>query len=557
MFVDGSGVVHMLWAVHSALLTGIQAGIWYARYAPNGTTEIPPILLRNSTNIQSVDIAEDNVGNLHLVWAEGPAFTNSTVNLFSTDSDAQLYYAEMNSTNNQLTNPTPLTGYGRIAMWPSIAVDNESIPHVIWMEVSIKTENRTLSEYYGVIENNHLVHPTLVTQYDNQSFLAVPRPQMIYDEAYSSLHIAWSYSQITNSQVNSQVSYARVNLDDNASTAVHRIAVADLKQPVQDASVAQGGNGSAYVVWQAPASDSSRLVYVSRISKEGNVVFLHGFTEPSTAAPYLVSSSDSQENLYLVWYQPPPLPRSVVPVRSVTSVSYVRIDDAGSVTDSGNKQVSGTVLAIGVSMTGDVYAVSSLGVIKVKPPILTPLVQLMLGIAAFSAAGIAVTEEGKYRLIRSLTSISHNFYRPGLRTLNDDAILQLLTEKPGSNLREIKRTTRINARVSLSRLTQLERAGYISSIRVGLSRRFFESNPTDQMVAPKKIACLILNEIKRTPGTWEGKLAQDLGLSQQIVHYHVRRMRSEGLLDVELEGRRKLYRLANSARSRNHESSLD
>jgi predicted transcriptional regulator len=77
------------------------------------------------------------------------------------------------------------------------------------------------------------------------------------------------------------------------------------------------------------------------------------------------------------------------------------------------------------------------------------------------------------------------------------------------------------------------------------------------MVAPKKIACLILNEIKRTPGTWEGKLAQDLGLSQQIVHYHVRRMRSEGLLDVELEGRRKLYRLANSARSRNQESSLD
>jgi len=57
----------MLWTVHSAL-SGIQPGIWYAEYRPNGTAEISPTLLRNSTDIQSADMVEDKSGNLALVW---------------------------------------------------------------------------------------------------------------------------------------------------------------------------------------------------------------------------------------------------------------------------------------------------------------------------------------------------------------------------------------------------------------------------------------------------------------------------------------------------------
>ena len=542
VLLGDNGTVYMLWTVHS-MLSGVQPGIWYAKYERNGTAAIPPTLVRNSTSVQSADMAEDKAGNLHVVWAEGPAFTNSTANLLITNSDAQLYYAEVNSTNNQLTSPLPLTGYGKIVLWPSIALDNASIAHVVWMEESIGTQNRTLSEYYGTIERGHISDALLLTQYRNQSFLDVPRPRMIYDQSYSNFHIAWAYNQHDQStHVNSQVTYARV---DSKGNETRRIAVADLRESVQDASIAQGGNGSAYVIWQVPASDSSHFVYVSRISNEGRVVFLHSFAEPSTSSPYLVAASDSQENLYLVWYQPPQLPRTVVPARSLTSVSYMRIDESGSITDSGNGMISGTVLAIGVSNAGDVYAVSSSGIINVKITILTPLTQIVLGISIFSAMGLALTDEGKYRLTRSITSLSHN-KSPEL-TQNSSAILNLLTQRPGSNLGEIRRSPRTgDTSVTLSELTRLESAGYVSSVRVGFSRRFFDSNPTDQMVVPNRIASMILNEVKRTPGTWEGKIARDLCLSQQIVHYHVRRMRSEGLLDVELRGRRKLYRLANS-----------
>jgi len=535
-----NGTVYMLWTVHSSL-AGAQPGIWYAKYEPNGTAAIAPTLVRNSTSIQSADMAEDKSGNLHVVWTEGPAFSNSTTNLLTTNSDAQLYYAEVNSTNNLLTLPTPLTGYGKIAASPSIALDNNSIPHVVWTEESISTKNRTLSEYYGTIASGHIAGPLLLAQYSNQTFLDVPEPRMIYDQEYSSFHIAWTYSQQEqNMHVTSQVRYARIDSDANMTRPV---PVADLKEAIEGASIAQGGNGSAYVIWQIP-SDSSPSVYVSRISSEGKVVFLHSFTEPSTTSPYLIAASDSQENLYLVWYQPPQLPQRVAPARSSTSVSYMRIDEAGSVTDSGNGLVAGTVLAIGVSNAG-VYAVSSSGIIQLRARVPTLLIQLVLGLAIFSTVGISFTDEGKYRLMRSMNLFSHS-KSPEL-TPKTNAILQSLSHRPGCDLREIRRSLRNSGTsVSLTDLTRLEDAGFVSSVRVGLGRRFFDSNPIDQMAVPNRIASIILNEIKRTPGTWEGKIAHDLCLSQQIVHYHVKRMRSQGLLDVELKGRRKLYRLANS-----------
>ena len=540
VLLDSVGAVHILWTVHSSGLAGTPAGIWYARYAANGTNSIPPMILRNSTSIQSADMAVDEAGNPHIVWAEGPAFENSTVNLLSTVSDSQLYYAEINSTNDQITTPTAITGLGKIAMWPSIALDEKSKSHIVWMEESINSKNRTLSEYCGAIDDNHLEYPVLVASYTNQTFATVPRPHVIYDE--SNLHIAWVFSQQNDSDISSQVTYARLNLSSNQ---VKRIAVAELRGPLQDAAVALGRNGSAYVIWQSTVN-SLPMVYVSKISSSGSVVFLRSFREPSSSSAYLTTYSDSQENLFLIWYQPPSLPRTTSSVTS-TTVSYVRIDERGSLTDSGNDSVSGTVLAIGISQTDDLYAVSSLGLIKVRNPAFNPIGQIMIGIAACIAAGVAATEEGRYRFTSSFTRIWGKRHQPGFQHPNDYVALRLLNERPGSSIREIKSIAGTNSdAISLRRLALLEQAGYVSSVRVGLGRRFFESVP--ESMDSSRIATRILNEIKKKPGIWEGGLAMDLGLSQQIVHYHLKRLRSAGVLSVELKGRRILYRLANCAR---------
>ena len=534
VLLDYTGAVHIIWTVHGSS----TAGIWYARYTANGTNSIPPIIVRNSSSIQSADMAVDQAGNPQIVWAEGPAFENNTLNLLTTVSDSQLYYTEINTTSEQINPPTTITGLGKIAMWPSVALDEQSRLHLVWMEEGINSKNRTLSDYCGVIEDNHIAHPVLIAAYANRTFITVPRAHVVYDLSYSELHIAWVFSERMGSDVRSQVNYAQLNLTSNQ---LRRITVADLREPLQDAQIALGGNGSAYVVWQSTLN-SLPMVYVSKISNSGSVVFTRSFRQPSSTSAYLTTYSDSQENLFLIWYPPPALPRTTNRETS-TSVTYVRIDEGGSLTDSGNDSVSGTILAIGVSQTDGVYAVSSVGVVRVRNPVFNPTSQIMIGIVACIAVGVASTEEGRYRFTSSLTKAWGRRHQAGFQHTDDYAALQLLNERPGSSIREIARSS--GGIISLRKLVLLEQAGYVSSIRVGLGRRFFENVPES---GSSTIATRVLNEIKKNPGIWEARLAKDLGLSQQLVHYHLKRLRFARLLSAEVQGRRVLYRLSNRAR---------
>ena len=553
--LDSGGSVHIIWTVHPSNVTTTAPGIWYARYGPNGANSIPPMIIRNATDIQSADLVVGSDGQAHIVWAEGPAFQNSTLNLFNTNSDAQIYYAAINSTDDNITNFGSLTGFGKIGMSPSISVDNRSIPHVVWTEETINSKNRTLSVYCATITNHHLDHPILVAEYYNQSFVTAPRPQVAFDTATASLNIAWVYSQRAQlSGIVSHVNFARINA---TSGQVNRIGIAEQPELLLDAEVANGQNGTAFVVWQSPETDSLATVYVSKISNDGRVLFLKSFKRSYSSTSYLTASSDDEENLYLVWYYPPILPQSTVPVRAVSNVSYMKIDEAGSVTDSGNELIRGTVLAIGISGNEGLYAVSSSGLVQVKRPAMVPFAQLVIGLGALCGVGVAITEEGRYRILLSLRTPAKMHSDQSLQH-DDEVLIGMLNERPGIRLSQIRDNPRNEmGSVNLRKLVRLERGGYVSSIRVGLGRRFFGSAPLEAASDYQtSVATRILNSIKDTSGIWEGKLAQDLGLSQQIVHYHLKRLRSAGLLSVQIDQRRKLYRLANSNQARDGNSSL-
>jgi len=545
--LDSGGSVHIIWTVRPSNVTTTTPGIWYARYAPNGTNSIPPMIIRNATDIQSADVVVGSDGEAHIVWAEGPAFQNSTLDLFNTNSDAQIYYAAINSTDDNITNFGSLTGFGKIGMWPSISVDKQSIPHIVWTEETINSKNRTLSEYCATITNHHLDHPILVAEYYNQSFVTAPRPQVAFDTATASLNIAWVYSQRAQlSGIVSHVNFARINA---TSGQVNRIGIAEQPELLLDAEVANGQNGTAFVVWQSPETDSLATVYVSKISNDGRVLFLKSFKRSYSSTSYLTASSDDEEDLYLVWYYPPILPKSTVPLRAVSNVSYMKIDEAGSVTDSGNQLIHGTVLAIGISGNEGLYAVSSSGLVQVKRPAMVPFAQLVIGLGALFGVGVAITEEGRYRILLSLRTPAKIHQ---LLQHDDNVLIAMLSERPGVRLSQIRDTPGNEmGSVNLRKLVRLERGGYVSSIRVGLGRRFFGSAPLEAASDYQtSFATRILNSIKDAPGIWEGKLAQDLGLSQQIVHYHLKRLRSAGLLSVQVYQRRKLYRLANSNQAR-------
>jgi DNA-binding transcriptional ArsR family regulator len=99
-------------------------------------------------------------------------------------------------------------------------------------------------------------------------------------------------------------------------------------------------------------------------------------------------------------------------------------------------------------------------------------------------------------------------------------------------------------------LIGMEKTGSISSFRDGLSRRFYakpiEGGSIDTLRT--RIMLWVLDH----PGIWEAQLAKDLNLSQQIIHYHLKKLRDSKLITavIDSNGGRKLYRFASSDRGK-------
>jgi len=105
-------------------------------------------------------------------------------------------------------------------------------------------------------------------------------------------------------------------------------------------------------------------------------------------------------------------------------------------------------------------------------------------------------------------------------------------------------------------LVEMEKTGSISSFRDGLSRRFYakpvEGGSIDTLRT--RIMLWVLDH----PGIWEAQLAKDLRLSQQIVHYHLKKLRDSKLITtgVDSDGSRKLYRFADRATDKHRSPDL-
>jgi predicted transcriptional regulator len=164
-----------------------------------------------------------------------------------------------------------------------------------------------------------------------------------------------------------------------------------------------------------------------------------------------------------------------------------------------------------------------------------------VGVAGF--AGSVLAEEGRYRWVTLYSKISKlSNEEPGAP---NEETLRLLARKPGLRIREIKRFIG-RRRIDTTELVAMERNGLLASFRDGLSRRFYVKD--NDVEATDTLRNRVLLWILDHPGIWEAKLAKDLGLSQQIVHYHLKKLRETKLIiaKVDANGTRKLYRFADA-----------
>lgn len=551
--VDSKGAIHILWTVPSSNGSTSAPGLWYAKYEPNGTDSIPPTLIRNSSLVQAADMDIDKSDHAHITWAEGTALANGSRSAIS-----RLYYGEVNSTNPGRFVPITLTSYDKTVMWPSLAVDGNLTSHIVWTQFDTKTE-LSGGAYYGTLGAAEMLNRTTLIASYNRSVLSPPRPHLALDPVLDGLHIAWvESSEGGGGEVVSSVRYAQVDLKTRNVT---RLQIARFNAASDDASVTSGSNGGAYVVWQQSAvSGGTRPVYVALVSRTGQIVHIRELAEPNslTLASHFTVSTDSQDNLYVVWYQPSGFP-SEYPSQTSTatsSVAYLKLDRDGSVSESRNALITGPLIAVTVSSSGDLFALSQPGIVRV----LNPINKLSVGVIGTAAVVVSAmvgafsTEEVRYRILLSSAPIAKRLTRKRKQAnaAKDREVLRALSRRPGVGLRELKGLLS-REKPTMVRLALLERSGYVSSVRIGVTRRFYIGrnvplqNSSDAIPVSDTVSSRVVHEIESNPGIWEAELSRNLGLSQQIVHYHLKKLQSSELLKVESVDKRKHYWLRGSS----------
>ena len=525
VFQDQEGNVHVLWLVPARNNSQSAPGIWYSKYDPNGTTSVPPTRITNSTTIQSADLTVTSQGDAVIVWADDTSRGNHITSLL----DLLIF----NSTLPQTLQV--LSVNASIIMWPSVATDSNGTNYLTWTQFNPKTR-RALVEY-GVVSSGALSQEKAIASYDVANVFP-PKARVIFDTSSRHLQIAWGESQTTaiDSPPSSTINY--VKLVSNGSTLT-RLLVAKFSETLRDVAITgRDGEDGAFVIWQTETHNDS--IYVSQISATGELTYLRQLNYTNAQPRYLAVSSDPEGNLFVVWYQPTLLnPSTSATSAPVTDVSYVRVSIDGDVLETGNGAVRAPIIAVTVSSDGDIYGVSPSGLIAITAPSTennsSQVVDAVMLVSCIGVAGSIWPEESRYRLASLLSAVgSHK------STSHHREITNLLARSPGLTLREIKRA-RFGYEIGMLSLVKMEQMGAIASFRQGFSRRFY-ARPTERISA-YALRTRILLWVREHPGIWEAQLAKDLGLSQQIVHYHLKRLRDSRLISTSTDsyGGRKLY----------------
>ena len=526
---DSEGNVHVLWLVPALNNSASGPGIWYSKYSPNGTDTIPPTKITNSTTIQSADLAVDLQGNAIIVWADD----TTTVPVAS----STLFTLRFNSTSSQ--SAPVLTTQGSLILWPSLALDDNGTIHLTWTQYTPSTGDALVQ--YGTITSNSISQQRPIASYDAVNAFP-PIARVVFDNSSGHFQMAWGESQ-SDGNIVSTINYAKLVPN---GTVLAKLQVAKFEDRLRDLSITpMTGQDGAFVVWQTQELNES--LFVSQISASGRLVYLKQLNYTTGQSKYLAVSTDLQNNLYVAWYQPTVLnsqtPTTPTPV---TNVTYVRMNLDGDIVQSGNGLVRSPVITVAVLTNGNVYAVSPTGLVQVVTPASHDnnfaVIAVLASMSCLGLAGSTWIEEGRYKWLSLCSKIRLASLKRASPQRQE--ILHLLARKPGLKLREINRLTNLG-HVGMLSLIRMEKAGALASLRDGFSRRFYVRSTDGSSDALRtRVMLWILDH----PGIWEAQLAKDLGLSQQIVHYHLKKLRDSKLITTEIDPdrNRKFYRFAHN-----------
>ena len=131
--VDKNRNVHLAWTDTTNYNgSGTDSDIFYKRW--NATTmswtvtEVVTTAIMGASGLSSITV--DNVGNAHLVWADGSEYGGS-------GSDADIYYNKWDASSQSWSSPQVVsTESDDFSSYPSVVVDSTGLIHVAWLDMS-------------------------------------------------------------------------------------------------------------------------------------------------------------------------------------------------------------------------------------------------------------------------------------------------------------------------------------------------------------------------------------------------------------------------------------
>jgi len=110
---------------------------------------------------------------------------------------------------------------------------------------------------------------------------------------------------------------------------------------------------------------------------------------------------------------------------------------------------------------------------------------------------------------------------------------------PGEHYNSIKAQLRLKNGTLAYHLRVLEREGYVKTTRDGMFKRFYP----DSALLPRRrsefsaIQEIVLENVRSSPGITQNELARRMGVSSQVVNYHIRNLVAAGAVRLDREGR--------------------
>ncbi|GEM_PF-4404304 len=120
-----------------------------------------------------------------------------------------------------------------------------------------------------------------------------------------------------------------------------------------------------------------------------------------------------------------------------------------------------------------------------------------------------------------------------LRNPTRKKILRLIENRPGINFSSLMREIGVKNGVLSYHLRVLERRGFVTSIKEGGMRRYYPA----RFHPPEEIETRIMRVLLQNPGMTQTDISKHVGVSRQVVNYHIKKLVNERRVKIKRDGR--------------------